>query len=759
MLFVLLASIALALPVTYNPFTGKLDYYGLMNGTCAEGYAITVIYPNGTFGCMNTTGTIIPVDWAHVVIGNETVVNSSIGNAVIINVTIYNSTMSNAEISNATIDNARIMNTTIDNASITNANINNLTIGDYTYDNTSGMMVPLRSACVFGIQGFPDTGLCIDLSYYAFAYQYLGDKISDTRFLGGEDWKPFSSHFYGEIVPSDLGIVIYNWTGKTLPMMTMNNSYILGALFSSYIPSVQDSLEWGLWTNSSTMSLVMVGLMGAVDTINLLSGRMKLSGAVEIEGGGLNTNGTSVMYKPTHYNDAAVTMDLHNLKYTAFLNSSMMADGINLSFIADDNFSNYWLNIWDATWPEKRINFTWTDNQSIKLIRIWWYVVSGSTNYSILFHNNSNNEFNPIPDHYGGLAEEKNSRTDSWFENPAFLSEDKWTQVLGYYFPPQLYEIYTDVETDQIIFVLAGGNCTNLFNGDRCGIHEIDILDYDNYIDEGSSHFNNTYTKHLNATENITASLEVIGNFTYDGSSGLIGCDSNGFYAFRACDGIAGNTGMWFDNPQSRYELHLLGSEIWWLNVLTQDMMVGGDANVSDLNVRDGTIYSEDADLTLSDNVIINENLSVTGDISGRNLTSQTSNVSGEAMGQRMLMIFNKAAATTDGYIGLAGVGTGETDGWVMPRAGSVVGFTANLNISSETGAGDIEIYVLKNKGNITSITNTTSGVGNYNNWITLPRNQATFAAGDVITLYMNLTTFTGTVIRQFEVLELQFDT
>ena len=40
-----------ALPMTYNPFTGKLDYYSSLNQTCSSGYFFDEILTNGSFAC------------------------------------------------------------------------------------------------------------------------------------------------------------------------------------------------------------------------------------------------------------------------------------------------------------------------------------------------------------------------------------------------------------------------------------------------------------------------------------------------------------------------------------------------------------------------------------------------------------------------------------------------------------------------------------------------------------------------------------
>lgn len=90
--FILLMGFIVALPTTFNPFTGKLDFYSAFNQTCTAGDFLNQIFLNGTFGC----GTPIGGGDITSVQGDLFIVNGSDSGNVILN---FNTTLAGTNLS------------------------------------------------------------------------------------------------------------------------------------------------------------------------------------------------------------------------------------------------------------------------------------------------------------------------------------------------------------------------------------------------------------------------------------------------------------------------------------------------------------------------------------------------------------------------------------------------------------------------------------------------------------------------------------
>lgn len=140
------------------------------------------------------------------------------------------------------------------------------------------------------------------------------------------------------------------------------------------------------------------------------------------------------------------------------------------------------------------------------------------------------------------------------------------------------------------------------------------------------------------------------------------------------------------------------------------------------------------------------------------NIFAGDMNIQGENQGQRVMMTLCRGPFAANAVIGQAGqIPTGSV-GWIMPRAGSVVGFSVRLNITAQTTPGDLTIEIRKNNIAVFSGVIAVNGVAVYNLAATQARNTDMFIAGDMISMVCVFTSFVGTVNSLYALIELQMD-
>jgi len=118
---------------------------------------------------------------------------------------------------------------------------------------------------------------------------------------------------------------------------------------------------------------------------------------------------------------------------------------------------------------------------------------------------------------------------------------------------------------------------------------------------------------------------------------------------------------------------------------------------------------------------------------------------------------FTKGATSVSAYIAEANTYTSAVYGFVATRAGSIVGLSACLNVSAESAAGDVAVEARINDNPVFSVTITTAGVAVYTAYATQARGLSPFVAGDLIQVYINFMSFTGTVNPVLAMLDLLF--
>jgi len=133
-------------------------------------------------------------------------------------------------------------------------------------------------------------------------------------------------------------------------------------------------------------------------------------------------------------------------------------------------------------------------------------------------------------------------------------------------------------------------------------------------------------------------------------------------------------------------------------------------------------------------------------------------NLSGELMGCRCLLPFNRTSITADAYLGAAAMAFTSTTGYLMHRAGSIVGISI-VTTTTDTSSGTIICHAYKNGASVYSVTITTTGSGTYEASGTQARGTDTFVAGDTIVAYVDFGTFTGTAAPVGAIIEVVFDT
>jgi len=95
-----------------------------------------------------------------------------------------------------------------------------------------------------------------------------------------------------------------------------------------------------------------------------------------------------------------------------------------------------------------------------------------------------------------------------------------------------------------------------------------------------------------------------------------------------------------------------------------------------------------------------------------------------------------------------------------MPRDGSIVGISVCTDWNVETTRGDLQFEVRKNGANVFSVNVPVNGTGIKTAYATQARGTDTFAAGDIIQLYVDfLSTTAGQIRDTFVLAEVQFDT
>ena len=119
---------------------------------------------------------------------------------------------------------------------------------------------------------------------------------------------------------------------------------------------------------------------------------------------------------------------------------------------------------------------------------------------------------------------------------------------------------------------------------------------------------------------------------------------------------------------------------------------------------------------------------------------------------------FTKGVTNASGYIAEANTYTSAVYGFVATRPGSIVGLSACLNVTIQTVGGDVTVWARINDNPAFSVTITTAGVAVYKAQATQARGLDTFVAGDLIQLYVDFVSFTGTINPILVLLDLLFD-
>ena len=187
--------------------------------------------------------------------------------------------------------------------------------------------------------------------------------------------------------------------------------------------------------------------------------------------------------------------------------------------------------------------------------------------------------------------------------------------------------------------------------------------------------------------------------------------------------------------------------------IFTLDVSVGDDLTVTD-------------DVTC-DSLYVGSNLTVVAAVSAADLTASNdltvandATISGELKGSRCLLPIGSSGEnkTTDQFLRGGGNSVmGATTGYMMNRAGSIVGVTWMYSVDSYTPVATVEIEIRKNNSAVYEVSDTiaATGVGDVRG--TQARGTDTFVAGDIITALVDID---GTI--QYDMyggyIEVQFD-
>ncbi len=156
---------------------------------------------------------------------------------------------------------------------------------------------------------------------------------------------------------------------------------------------------------------------------------------------------------------------------------------------------------------------------------------------------------------------------------------------------------------------------------------------------------------------------------------------------------------------------------------------------------------STSADITLLEQVICDKNLTVSGALKG---------------GRCLLGMGEANTFTADRYLDYYnGQQSSATNGYVMSRAGSIVGVSCSMVITGHSANSLVQIEVRKNGSPTLTASQNMTGNGDFNWSLVESRGTDTFAAGDVLTLYVNFASTPPSYTAQdvCAMMELQFDT
>jgi hypothetical protein len=193
------------------------------------------------------------------------------------------------------------------------------------------------------------------------------------------------------------------------------------------------------------------------------------------------------------------------------------------------------------------------------------------------------------------------------------------------------------------------------------------------------------------------------------------------------------------------------------LSISSGDTKITGSHAPSSLNMRDGEmVFAQESNKPLSmykkykgmlwkshmsrdGNQFVDKNLEVKGKTTlGNDLT-----VSGELKGTRLIFNFGTAAASdTDFYMKTVnGVTMSSNLGYVMHRAGSIVGAGARFQCTSFSSTDTWSVDVLVNNASVFKPTGIyVDDTGYYSTYGTQARGTDTFVVGNLIQVKMNAT-------------------
>lgn len=170
----------------------------------------------------------------------------------------------------------------------------------------------------------------------------------------------------------------------------------------------------------------------------------------------------------------------------------------------------------------------------------------------------------------------------------------------------------------------------------------------------------------------------------------------------------------------------------------------------------DLTVNTLDVTEITCDGIIVVDDVTVADDLA----VTDDATISGELKGARCLLGIGSNAGnlTVDDWLRGSGFGQhSNTMGYLMTRAGSIVGATFMYNIDSYTPVATLELEVRKNDVVVYSLVDTIAATGVGSMYDTQARGTDTFVAGDIIAARIDVT---GTI--QYDMyggyIEVQFD-
>lgn len=199
----------------------------------------------------------------------------------------------------------------------------------------------------------------------------------------------------------------------------------------------------------------------------------------------------------------------------------------------------------------------------------------------------------------------------------------------------------------------------------------------------------------------------------------------------------------------------------------------GGQLIIDDnISINEDTISSVSTDLiidTSGDKIEFQHHTDPKLEInSTKNINKQDTdvegglNVSGEMEGSRMLLCFGSTKGSTGGavcYLKMAdGTACSASKGFVMPRAGSIVGMSVGYYVSSVTFSGNFRSYIQVNGLTVYPVDDFVNSTGQKNHYNTQDREIDKFNAGDRIGVKVDAL-YAGGYIDVVLLIEVQFDT